>query len=205
MKRKWVVFAIIQTTRRQKMKKGMNGFGICLLAMAMMMMVPMAFGQENNVNVSGTNVHVSSGGNSVKINKNKVMVHANDDAMVKTHGQKIVTKSSSKAATRAGMQTFSKDTTISGRNINTNGNGLVLKGNGAYTLVDCNINAGKNAVIVTGNATVTIKNCVFNGKNSAILIKGNGTVKASKSVFNGKIIKMDNADFIDNGGNVNNG
>ena len=185
------------------MKKGMNEFGICLLAMAMMM-VPMAFGQENNVNVNGTNVDVSSGGNSVKINKNKVTIHADDGAMVKTHGQKIVTKSSSKAAAQTGTQTFLKDTTISGRNINTNGNGLVFKGNGAYTLVDCNINAGKNAVIVTGNATVTIKNCVFNGKNSAILIKDNGTVKASKSVFNGRIKKQDNANYIDNGGNVNN-
>jgi uncharacterized protein YpuA (DUF1002 family) len=188
------------------MKRRMNWYGVCLLTMIMMMtLVPLASGQENNVNVNGMDVDVSSGDNSVKINKNKVTVHTGDGTMVKTHGQEVVTKSSSKVSAKVGTQTFSEDATISGRNINTNGNGLVLKGNGAYTLIDCNINAGQNALIVTGNATVTIKNCVFNGKNSAILIKGNGTVKASKSVFNGKIKKLDNADFIDNGGNVNNG
>ena len=95
-----------------------------------------------------------------------------------------------------------KGATISGRNINTDGDGLVLKGNGDYTLVDCNINAGKNAVVVSDNATVTIKNCGLQGIKSAILIKNHGTVKASNSVFNGKIKKLDNADFIDKGGNV---
>ena len=188
------------------MKKRMSWYGICLLTMAMMLtLVPMTFGQEHNVNVNGMNVDVSSGDNSVKVNKNKVTVHASDGTMFKTHGQEIGTKSSSKVSAQTGTQTFSDSSTISGRNINTDGNGLVLEGNGNYTLVDCNINAGKNALIVSDNATVTIKNCVFNGKHSAILIKGNGTVKASKSVFNGKIKKLDNANYIDNGGNVNNG
>jgi hypothetical protein len=57
------------------------------MAIMMMTLVPLASGQENNVNVNGMNVDVSSGDNSVKINKNKVTVHANDGAMDKTPGQ----------------------------------------------------------------------------------------------------------------------
>ena len=173
------------------MKKRMNWYRICLLAMVMMMtLASITFGQENNVNIDGMKVDIFSGGNSVKINKNKVKVNTKDGALVKTEDQKIITNS--------------KDATISGRNINSFGDGLVFKGNGNYTLVNCTINAGKNAIIVLDSATVTIRNCVFNGKNSAILIKDNGTVTASKSVFNGKIKTLGNADYIDKGGNVNN-
>jgi hypothetical protein len=187
------------------MKKRMNRYGICTVAMVVTMtLAAITFGQENKVNIGGMNVDVSSGSNSVKINKDKVTVRASDGTMVKTRSQKDVAKSSSVVSAQSGTQTLSKDATISERNINTDADGLVLKGNGNYTLVNCNINAGKNAIIVSDNATVTIKNCVFNGKNSAILIKDNGTVTASKSVFNGKIKTMGNADYVDNGGNVNN-
>jgi len=187
------------------MNKRINWYGICLFGMVMMIILPsVAFGQENNVNINGMNVDISSEGDSVKIDNDGVTVRAKDGSLVKTRGQKNVTESSSAVSAQSGTQTFSKDATISGRNINTDGDGLVLKGNGDYTLVNCNINAGKNAIIVSDNATVTVKNCVFQGNTSAILIKNNGTVKASKSVFNGKIKKLDNADYIDNGGNVNN-
>lgn len=187
------------------MKKRMNRYGICTAAMVMTMtLAAITFGQENKVNIGGMNVDVSSGSNSVQINKDKVKIRTKDGALVETGDQKVVTKSSSGVSAQSGAQTLSKDAAISGRNINTDADGLVLKGNGNYTLVNCNINAGKNAIIVSDNATVTIKNCVFNGKNSAILIKDNGTVTASKSVFNGKIKTLGNADYIDNGGNVNN-
>ncbi|MGD9209506.1 MAG: hypothetical protein PVI90_01960 [Desulfobacteraceae bacterium] len=162
------------------------------------------FGQENSVNINGTDIDVSSGGNSVKIENGKVTIRAEDGGPVKTHGQKAVTKSSSGVSTQNESRTFSEDTTISHRNINTDGDGLILKGNGDYLLTHCNINAGKNAIIVSDNATVSIKNCVFNGKKSAILMKDNATVEASKNVFSGKIKKLDNAEYIDSGGNVNN-
>jgi uncharacterized protein with beta-barrel porin domain len=192
--------------KENRMKKRMNLYEICVIACIVAMMIPAAitFGQDNKVNIGGMNVDVSSGNNSVKINGDNVKVHTKDGALVRTRGPKVVTKSSSAVSAQSGTLTFSKDATISGRNINTDGDGLVLKGNGNYTVVNCNINAGKNAIIVSGNATVKIKDCVFNGSNSAILIKDSGTVTASKSVFNGKIKTLGNADYIDKGGNVNN-
>lgn len=183
------------------MKKGIYHYLICSMAISIVFSATVS-AQDSKTQISGAKVEVYGSDGSVQIDADGVNVNASDGSPVKIDGKAQDVHSEKVDSTTSAALEYSDDVLIDGRSIRTDGNGIILKGQGDFVLNDCTIDAGKIAIIVTDNATVTIKNCSIRGRNAAILISENGTVKATANAIKGKIKRQHNADFIDGGSNT---
>lgn len=196
-------FHLVITERKRKllMNKGFYHHLIYSLTILIVFSASVS-AQDSKVHISGSKIKVTDPDGSVQINGSRVNVNTSEGSSVKIDDKTQGVHSGKGDSVTSAELVYSDDVLIDGRSIKTDGNGIILKGQGNFVLNDCTIVAGKNAIIVTGKATVTIKNCSIRGKRAAILISENGTVKATANAIKGKIKRRHNADFIDGGSNT---
>lgn len=94
-----------------------------------------------------------------------------------------------------------QDIVIRNRQIEANGNAVVVSGNCNVKIIGSHIVAGGVAILVSGNGHVEISDSYIRGGGGAIVVSGNGDVVYSGNTLQGGVQQSGNAELEDRGGN----